>query len=124
MTSVVEWAGLSGLKYGFNVYPIGQEFLPVGGIYIMCRFNLGGLLAPLGFQPLYVGETHNLNQRLNIGIDAHDGYKRCLAYGVSHFATRRCDDATERLRIETDLRHGLTPVCNRQGIPTVLNDLF
>lgn len=124
MSTVVDWAGLSGQRYEFRVYRIGQEFLPVGGIYIMCRFNFGGLLEPSGYQPLYVGETSDLNDRLNIGIDTHDGYKRCLAYGVSHFAARRCDDATERLRIETDLRHGLAPVCNRQGIPTALNDLF
>lgn len=119
MTERVKWTGVSGQTYHFFVDPIGQEYLPVGGVYILCRPAPGtGLLAPKTYLHLYVGETENLNERLNTGLSKHEGYKRAIVYGVTHIGQFRVNNYAERLRIETDLRHGLNPVCNKQPVPT------
>lgn len=105
------WTGRSGVVYEFDVYPIGQEFRPVSGVYIFC--------VPIGegrFKALYVGETQSFNERLNTGRMNHDGFKRARAFNASHVAVRLVG-AANRTVVETDLRHGLNPVCNRQPTP-------
>jgi hypothetical protein len=109
------WKGKSGVVYEFDVYPIGQEFRPVSGVYIFC--------IPIGdgrFRALYVGETKSFNDRLNTGLVNHDGYKRARAFKATHVAARVVASAN-RLIVETDLRHGLNPVCNRQAVPSLLS---
>jgi hypothetical protein len=109
------WTGKSGVQYEFDVYPIGQEFRPVSGVYILCR--------PLGdgrFEALYVGETESFHDRLNTGLMNHDGYKRACSYSATHVAAR-CVPTADCLRVETDLRHGLNPVCNSQSIPSLMD---
>lgn len=107
------WKGKSGNWYEFDVYPIGQEFNPVSGVYIFCR--------PIGdgrFKALYVGETDTFHDRLYTGLKDHHGFKRATVYGVTHVAVRLVATAN-RLIVETDLRHGLNPPCNKQPVPTV-----
>lgn len=104
------WTGKSGTSYEFNVYPIGQEFRPVSGVYIFCIPIGGGR-----FKALYVGETQSFNDRLNTGRMNHDGFKRARALNASHVAVRLVG-AANRMIVETDLRHGLNPVCNRQPV--------
>lgn len=118
----VWWDGRSGARYTFELHPIGTEFNPLPGVYVFAK------LVPLPsganfFEALYVGETESFVDRLNSGAINHDGYKRALASKATHVAALICKDRTERLRVETDLRHGLNPVCNAQPVPT-LADLF
>lgn len=109
--TTVQWNGQSGTQYKFEVYPIGQEFKPLSGVYVFCRPGKPGFL-----EALYVGETQSFYDRLNTGLRNHDGFKSAQRAGATHVAVMQVANAPQRLRIETDLRHGLNPVCNRQGI--------
>lgn len=111
MYTTVRWRGVSGAMYEFEVYPVGQLFNPVSGVYIFCRELFGG-----SWEALYVGEAGSLKQRLNDGIASHDGYRRAKATGATHVAAMRVSGDAERIRVETDLRHGLNPSCNAQGV--------
>lgn len=109
------WHGVSGQPYLFEVHDTSTIFLPVPGVYVLCRTSPIVLGAHL--EPLYVGESESLEDRLNTRRDAHEGFKRALAHGASLICTMRTSQwSTERLRIETDLRHGLNPICNLQSI--------
>jgi hypothetical protein len=111
MAQTVTWHGKSGTAYLFELYSIGQKFNPVSGVYVFCNFS--GLAT---LQALYVGETYSFQDRLNIGISQHDGFKRANALGATHIAVMAASEEANRLRIETDLRHGLNPSCNAQGV--------
>lgn len=113
MADIVKWTGISGWIYDFEVFPKNVEFNPVSGVYILCR-QAGSILAPR-LEALYVGETESLHNRLNAGATNHNGLKSSRQAGMTHIAVHRCEGATERLRIETDLRHALDPVFNRQN---------
>lgn len=115
MPTLLTWAGKSGTAYQFELYQLGQLFNPVSGVYIFCRpFGL------VGYTALYVGETQSFYDRLNAGGAAHDGLVRASRLGATHVAVMRTDDQSYRLGVETDLRHGLDPECNRQGIKSIL----
>lgn len=107
----VTWHGASKTPYTFEVYPDGTAFNPVSAVYILCRE-----VSPGSWEALYVGETQSLQQRLTIGAMNHDGYRRAKLAGMTHIAVHVVNGETQRLRIETDLRHGLNPVANRQGV--------
>lgn len=113
MATIVTWPGASGIKYDTEVYPLRTKFNPVSGVYIVCKpsATAGRWIA------LYVGEAKSLYDRLNAGVTTHDGLKRATARGATHIAVMRTNSDAQRLRIETDLRHGLKPPCNAQGIP-------
>ena len=100
--------GASGQKYAFTLYSATQNFNPVPAVYLLCRLHRGGPL-----EVLYVGETQSLKQRL---IPAHDGYMRAIKADMTHIAAMSVVNHKDRLRIETDLRHGLNPSCNAQGL--------
>jgi len=126
MTNVpkVWWDGRSGVRHIFELHPIGTEFRPLPGVYVFAKLVRLASGSDY-FEALYVGETQSLVNRLNSGAVNHDGYKRALAAKATHVAVLVCQNSTERLRIETDLRHGLNPVCNTQSVPTLtLADLF
>lgn len=116
MTTTVTWIGKSRKSYVFELHLIGQEFNPVSGVYIFCK--------PVGqssMEALYVGETQSLHDRLNTGIENHDGFKRASRAGMTHIAVMSSGNLAERLRIETDLRHGIDPKCNRQAVNALAN---
>ena len=104
------WRGASGQSYTFKTYPDGTAFNPVSGVYIFCKQG-----ASRTWKALYVGETHSLEQRLNTGSSSHDGYARASRLGMTHIAALVVTVDAERLRIETDLRHGLNPPANAQN---------
>jgi hypothetical protein len=76
----------------------------------------------MAYSALYVGEAQSLYDRLNSGRASHDGLKRATRAGATNVAVLRTYDNPYRLRVETDLRHGLDPECNRQGLKTILTD--
>lgn len=118
MADIITWPGASGTKYQTEVFPIGTTFNPVSGVYIVCKAATAGL-----WTALYVGEAQSLYDRLNAGVSAHDGYKRATRSGATHIAVMRTRSDAERLRVETDLRHGLNPPCNKQGAPSLLGSI-
>ena len=111
MTVKVIWAGKSGQEYTFETYPIGTEFNPVSGVYIACKET-----SPGSWEAIYVGETQSLFDRLNAGLANHDGLKCANTRGATHIAAIVMNGEANRLGIETDLRHGLNPVCNKQRV--------
>ena len=111
--TTVNCTGVSGRQYQFEVFPVGTLFNSVPGVYIACRLPSAGW-----YQALYVGETQSVKDRLNGSANNHYGL-RCAAHnGMSHIAVMVVYSDAERLRIETDLRHGLNPCCNRQSVKT------
>jgi hypothetical protein len=122
MIEYARWTGISGQAYNFEVFRDGVEFNPVSGVYILSKVAIASA-GRRRFEALYVGEAQSLKDRLNASAINHDGLKRSRQSGMTHIAVYRCDGAAERLRIETDLRHALSPVCNRQPVPN-LTGLF
>ena len=105
----VNWTGASGTSYGFWLHPIGTKYLAVPGVYIFCRAEAGLLYAK------YVGETDNFSRRLTDELASHHRWDSIRAHGATHISTLTVKGGNaERVRIETDLRHGLNPPCNRQ----------
>lgn len=115
---MITWTGASGSRYTGQTLPIGTEFRPLSGVYIACK------AIPQGWFALYVGETQDLFQRLNAGLEGHDGIKRARAFGATHFSIHLVSGNAERLRVETDLRHGLNPSCNLQPVSAFGLSLF
>lgn len=112
MAALPKWFGISGQAYEFETFPVGTRFNHVSGVYVACRALSTGV-----FEPLYVGEAVSLHDRLNIGFDRHDGLQRASRLGMTHIEVMLVSGKANRLRIETDLRHRLDPVCNRQPVP-------
>lgn len=111
--TTVTWTGKSGIKYQLYLHPLSTEFKPLGGVYIFCRPGQPGFM-----EAVYVGQTQSFFDRLNANPMNHDGYKRARLEKATHVAVLVEANATLRLRIETDLRHGLDPICNVQNVPT------
>jgi hypothetical protein len=106
----VTWTGASRLQYKFAVFPVGTLFNRVSGVYIACKQTFFA-----EFEALYVGETKSFYDRLNAGAETHDGLRRAAQNGMTHIGAIVILGDAERLRVETDLRHGLNPLCNAQG---------
>ncbi len=105
----VNWKGASGASYAFWLHPIGTNYFELPGVYVFCTLA-GGL-----WYAKYVGETDNFARRLSDELKSHHRWDSIRAHGATHICTRVVEGGNaERLRIETDLRHGLNPPCNRQ----------
>ena len=106
----VTWKGASGISYDFWLHPIGTIYLAIPGAYIFCK-----PASVSSWNSLYVGETDNFLRRLTNELAAHHRWNGIRAHGATHICTLVIQGGNaERLRIETDLRHGLNPPCNRQ----------
>lgn len=119
MANTATFTGASRREYEFYVFQDGTDFNDVSGVYVFCRLTIFG-----SWEALYVGEAQSLKQRLNAGIGGHDGYKRAKSRGMTHIAAIAVSGDAERLRVETDLRHGLNPSCNAQGVNALGRYLF
>ena len=119
MANYVNWTGRSGQMYKTERYPIGTAFNPVPGVYISCK-----LITDQRLIALYVGETNSFQRRLNEEFQSHDGLRCSVRNGATHLCTLVVSDPERRLNIETDLRHGLQPACNKEAVPRLTNALF
>lgn len=111
MAFEVTWRGASGNSHNFQTVPFGTNFNPVSGVYIFCRQTQPGK-----WQALYVGETQSFSQRLNERINSHEGFRRAQRMGMTHIGVLVVPGQQNRLRTETDLRHGLKPPANEQSV--------
>lgn len=112
MPPIVKWPGLGGRQYRSELYPIGTGFKPVSGVYIFCKSSGYGQ-----WDPIYVGESSDLNDRLNTRLQSHHAWPRCKAMGATHVCVTAITyprPIQARLDLETELRHSLTPPVNRQ----------
>lgn len=107
----IVWRGTSQNTYTFETHPIGTKFRDISGIYIMCSLAQNDR-----WKALYVGETESFFNRLVQGVASHEGYGRAYAMGMTHIGVMFEGNSRQRLAIETDLRHGLRPPANMQGV--------
>src|SRR5258708_1610347 len=102
-----DWPGASGADYTFEMNPVGSAYDRQPGVYVFVRRTVAGL-----WQVLYVGETDDFDDRLNTGLERLDAWPRIRDWFATHIGTLPVPEATERLRIEADLRDGIQPPCN------------
>lgn len=97
--------GASGRAYEFMVYPWGQEFNPVGGVYLVLKRKLG---IQMTYEILYVGQTGNLSERFD---DHHK--QQCFDRNArTHIGVRGVSTERDRLAIECDLLGRYKTACN------------
>jgi len=99
--------GLSGAKYSFAVYPIGQPFRAVGAVYIITKRTIKS--DGVGNHDfIYIGQTGDLSVRF---IDHHKD--SCFSRnGANCICIHTCDEESQRFDIETDLCRRHNPPCN------------
>jgi hypothetical protein len=106
----VHWTGISGIRYEFQLDPIGTAYHPKPGVYIFCRQALNGK-----WDALYVGETESFQRRLWRELTLHHCWERILAARATHICTLHVPGGlAAREVIETDLRRSTKAPLNLQ----------
>ena len=103
--------GFSGAVYSLQLCYFGRPFnLGAGGVYAFCKRSGNVWLV------IYVGETENFDDRLNINLRQHHQWDCIQREGATHVCAVRLNGATKALRclIQADLRRNYDPPCNRQ----------
>lgn len=99
--------GQSGASYHFQFDPVGTSYNPYAGVYMFVRHDQAF------WRCLYIGQTGNFNQRLNVGLLSHHVWPRLSQAGATHVGTLRVLGSEEqRLAIERDLILALRPTFN------------
>ena len=88
--------------YKYEVYPIGTELTAVPGNYIFAK------QIDIGWEPLYVGETGDLYNRL----PNHEKLPCVNANGGTHVHVRFNSNEQSRRDEESDLIALYNPTCN------------
>jgi|SRR3989344_3427002 len=104
-------SGVSGTLYLFKAHPWGTRFPAIPGLYAFVAPLPTGL-----WRVLYLGETHDLDERVGLGLRSHHRALDALHRGATHVAVARAPAVKgDRLAQETDLCEALMPPCN--GMP-------
>ncbi len=107
---IVTWPGKSGEKYQTVLWKLGDEMPKEPGVYIFCKHAIDG-----SWVQIYVGETENFNDRLNVNLTSHHRWDCIVREGATHVCCLKVvGGKIARGVTETDLRLGLDPPCNRQ----------
>lgn len=101
-SSTVTLRGRSGAEYQFWVYPWGESFKAVGGVYAVLRDD-GST-----WSVIYIGQTGNLSER----FDSHHKADCFDRHRKTHIAARVEESERQRLAIEADLVASYNPPCN------------
>lgn len=94
--------GASGRTYELILYPWGQAFNPVGGVYLVLKRKISN------YGILYVGQTGDLKQR----FDCHHKQGCFDQNAKTHIGVRAVSSDKERLAIERDLLDHYKTTCN------------
>ncbi|MCS0494196.1 hypothetical protein NVS89_03735 [Ancylobacter sp. MQZ15Z-1] len=104
------WHGQSGVRYPFELWPIGTVFRDHPGVYIFCKPAANG-----NWDAVYIGETKSFQSRLTDGLAQHHQWVSIVHCGASHLCVMHVPGGlTLRERIETDLRRHIKTPCNLQ----------
>lgn len=95
--------GASGSRYSFDVYPWGQAFRPIGGVYVVLRRQANGR-----YDVLYVGQTGDLSER----FDQHHKQPCFDRNQRTHIGILLEGNEQRRLSMERDLLGNYRTVCN------------
>ena len=106
MADPIEWEGKSGTKYKYWITSLSATFKAEPGNYIFAREG-----PPNNFEAVYIGETGDLNRRLN--VDDHEKIPCTRENGATHIFTHTNDRGEEsRKAEETDLINKWSTPCN------------
>lgn len=110
-------AGESGKKYEFECYSIDSQFpvLPaIAGVYIFTRGSWDIVWHTLSWEIIYVGQTGDLNARLD---DSHQAWKCIKLHRATHvfILTDGMEKEEDRRAVEADLLAIGPTLCNKQG---------
>ena len=97
------WPGESGLKYKYSIHSIEANFPEKAGNYIFAKET-----SPGSWKPIYIGQTKNLNERL----ENHEKEACAKRSGATHIHAHLNPNQSDRLSEETDLIRHWNPVCN------------
>jgi excinuclease UvrABC nuclease subunit len=101
----ITWSGKSGQIYKFWIYPIGTTFEEKPGNYIFAKES-----KPHTWSPVYIGQTKNLNSRL----ENHEKEQCAKRNGATHVHCHINNTESSRLSEERDLILKFQPTCNEQ----------
>ena len=102
----ISWRGQSGADYTYWVYPIGTSFKEEAGNYIFAKETRPG-----SWTACYIGQTANLNQRL----ENHEKEDCAKRDGATHIhAHLNSSGESARKDEEKDLILRWAPPCNEQ----------
>lgn len=99
----IQWPGKSGNKYTYWIYKLGASFKEEGGNYIFAKET-----EPHTWIPIYIGQTENLDERL----EDHEKAKCAKRNGATHIHSHLNPKKENRLAEETDLIQKWNPICN------------
>lgn len=102
-TTSITLRGKSGTSYDFDVYPWGQQFNPVGAVYVVLQTPADGII--------YVGQTGDLSER----FEAHHKTACFQLHGRRYIGVHAESSEQWRFAIEADLIANYRPPCNEQG---------
>ena len=103
----VEWEGKSGTKYTYWISPLGTTMKAEPGNYIFAHEG-----PPNNFEPVYIGETGDLNDRLN--VKPHEKMPCIQENGATHIHTHVSpNEEVTRKAEETDLIERWNTPCNK-----------
>ena len=109
---LVRVADARGRTHEFQVFPFGTPFVERPGLYVFC--------APISqgnWNALYVGQTHNLQDRVGSGLSTHHRYFSASLTGATHIAVELFPGPeAQRLAAEQDLISALSPPLNGTGV--------
>lgn len=102
----IMWSGQSEKEYKYWIYPIGTSFKEESGNYIFAKETTPGR-----WTPCYIGQTTNLDQRL----DSHEKEACAKRHGATHIHAHLTPGGeTTREAEEKDLIRKWSPPCNEQ----------
>ena len=108
----IRWMGVSGRVYSMELCEFGRPFTTSSGVYLFCKPTIKG---GDRWDSIYVGETENFDDRLNINLESHHRWAAIKVQGATNVCCLLVPGARSiRLAYETDLRAALNPPCNRQ----------
>jgi hypothetical protein len=110
MADKIDATGASGSTYNLYLHAIGTSYKPIAGVYMFLKIASQGK-----WDTIYIGETSNLDERLNTGLQRHQAWQCISRNGATHIATMAVGGGAQaRINIETDLRHSHNTPCNGQ----------
>lgn len=102
-TATILWQGRSGTNYKYWIYPINHSLKAEPGNYVFAKE-----VSPGRWRPIYIGQTENLDERL----DDHHKAGCIQAHGATHIHAHLNGSKKARLDEEQDLIARWNPVCN------------
>jgi len=107
--SIITFTGKSENQYHFELYAPNQYFKDNAGVYIFLRKELNN------YRIIYIGQTESFVDRLYKYFKNHTQYECILRNKFTHVALLPIHTGEEyRLKVETDLRHYYSTLCNEQ----------